>query len=325
MKRLCTSDWQLADGARDRYRLSFVANELPKLIEKYKPDQLLVLGDITEAKDAHPAPLVNEIVDIFYNLSQQCEVIILQGNHDFLHKEHPYFQFVSNFKNVHWVATSVIKENCLWLPHTRDYKSDWAGINLKDDYDFVFAHNIFTGVNAANGHALAGIPPTIFGSNTVISGDVHEPQIVNGNVIYVGSPFTTDFGDDFQGRVLLLDDLKIKSIKVYGQQKRLVNWDWGKNPTHNANENDIVKINVHIQMEDVANWATIRQEVENWAAKNKFVLGGGVIPNVAYVKGERQKVVKSIRKTDHQYLDQFTKRSGIDERTAAVGQEIVDL
>jgi metallophosphoesterase superfamily enzyme len=35
-------------GDRDRYRTDFVVQTLPVLIEKYKPDQLLILGDLTE-------------------------------------------------------------------------------------------------------------------------------------------------------------------------------------------------------------------------------------------------------------------------------------
>ena len=223
IKRLITSDWQLADGARDRYRLDFVVKTLSALIEKSKPDQLLVLGDITESKDSHPASLVNEIVNAFCSMAEYCEIVVLQGNHDFLHNAHPFFAFLENFKGIHWISKTEILDNCLYLPHTRDYKKDWKGIDFKG-HDFIFAHNIFTGVNTQTGHALAGIPPSIFPEDAqVISGDVHEPQtLADGKIIYVGSPTLTDFGDNYQPRVLLLDDLQIKSIKVYGQQKRLV-------------------------------------------------------------------------------------------------------
>lgn len=329
MKRIVTSDWQLAYNERDRYRTDFVVKSLPKLIEKYKPEQLLVLGDISELKDNHPAPLVNEIVSAFYNLQKQCKVIILEGNHDFLHKEHPYFKFVSMFPNIVWISTPMVLDNCLYLPHTRDHKKDWKDSDFKE-HDFIFAHNIFTGVRAANGHALSGINPNIFPDNAcVISGDVHEPQtIAGGKIIYVGSPCLCDFGDSYQPRVLLLDDLNIKSIKVHGQQKRLINLEWQGNgiareDQNGANEGDIVKIQVELTMEDVAEWASIRQEVEAWATKNKFVVNT-IVPQVSYVQGERQKLVKSVRKSDHQYLDAFVSRTGIDEHTARTGKELLE-
>lgn len=222
MRRLVSSDWQLAYNDRDRYRTNWVVNDLPKLLDKYKVDQLVVLGDLTEAKDAHPAPLVNEIVNCFYEISKKCEIIILEGNHDYLHEAHPFFEFLSCFDNIHWISKPTERDNCLWLPHTRDYKKEWAHLSFTKPYDFIFAHNIFTGVSTNTGHALSGINPNIFSKDAfVLAGDVHEPQTF-GNITYVGSPTLTDFGDSYEPRVLLLDELNIKSIKIRGVQKRLI-------------------------------------------------------------------------------------------------------
>lgn len=92
---------------------------------------------------------------------------------------------------------------------------------------------------------------------------------------------------------------------------------------HSANPNDIVKIKVHLEMKDVANWTEIRQQVEAWAIKNNFVVNT-IQPIVAYEAGERQKVIKSQRKSDIQYLNSFVQRLGVDERTAAVGKELME-
>ena len=98
----------------------------------------------------------------------------------------------------------------------------------------------------------------------------------------------------------------------------------GIEAVYTAQPNDIVKIQVHLEMQHVSEWTDIRQKVEEWATKNKWVINT-IQPIVAYVAGERQKVVKSQRKSDIQYLDTFVKRLGIDERTAAIGKEIVEL
>jgi calcineurin-like phosphoesterase family protein len=329
VRRLVTSDLQLQDGPRDRYRTDFVVKTLPELISKYKADQLLVLGDICEKKDFHPAPLVNEIVSCFSDLSQKCQIIILQGNHDHVHKTAPYFEFLSCFENIYWISVPTVRDDCLFLPHTREYKKDWKGVNFSG-HDFIFSHNIFDGVKA-NGQKLSGIPLSVFPDDAfVISGDVHHPQSL-GVVTYVGSPCLCDHGDDYQPRVLLLDGLDVKSIKVYGQQKRLIWCSVNKIAgvrelafDHDANANDIVKIKVELTMEDVAQWPEIRQEVEQWAIKNKFVVNS-IVPEVEYVVGERAQVIQGDKKTDIQYLDAFVKRSGADEKTAAIGQEIIDL
>jgi len=325
MRRLVTGDWQLCDNARDRYRTDFIINEFPKLIEKHQPDQLLILGDLTELKDNHPAPLVNEIVDIFHNLTKMCQVIFLEGNHDRLHAQHPYFRFVQKF-GVIWISKPTVLERCLYLPHTRNHKKDWADVDF-NGHDFIFAHNIFTGVKS-NGQTLTGIPTNIFPDDAfVVAGDVHDPQTVDC-VTYAGSPFLCDFGDDFQPRVLLIDDLKVKSIKVYGPQKRVVECDWSDDPQYHQPkglyEGDIIKIKVNIDREHTASWDKIRDKVQAWGVDRGFVVNT-IQPIVHYVQGDHAKVVKSERKSDKQYFESYSSRNGLDEKTIRTGQEIIDL
>lgn len=327
MRRIVTSDWQLCDNARDRYRTDFVVNQIPKLIEKYKPDQLLVLGDLTEAKDNHPASLVNEMVDFFCSLAQsfEIEIIVLQGNHDFLHNGHPFFKFIENYRSLHWIARPEVLDNCLYLPHTRNYKRDWKGIDFKS-HDYIFAHNIFEGVKA-NGQKLSGIPTRIFPDGCcVISGDVHEPQSFD-LVTYVGAPFLCDFGDSYDPRVLLLDGLKIKSIKVGGPQKRLIEVFWKEGMqfrrTGDFNPGDIVKVKSYLEMEHVAHWDRLRSHLSQWLADQGAIVST-IIPVVTYAQGARAEPIGQ-RKSDKQYFDAFVSRNGIDERSAAIGKEIVDL
>lgn len=329
VKRLITSDWQLDDSPRDRYRTDFVIKELPELLNKYRPDQLLILGDICEKKDQHPARLVNELVNTLHDITenQGVQIIILQGNHDFLHNGHPFFEFLQNFAGITWVSQPEVLDNCLYLPHTRDYKKDWKGIDFKG-HDFIFAHNIFEGVKA-NGQKLSGIPTKIFPEDAmVISGDVHEPQSFSC-ITYVGSPCLCDYGDDYIPRVLLLDGLNAKSIKVHGVQKRLINCAVNKITgqrelafDHNANPNDIVKIRVALTMEDVAHWGTIRKEIEDWGAAQQFVVNT-IQPVVSVEYGTKQTIVKSNRKSDFQYFDRFVKRIGIDNKTAQIGRDLL--
>ena len=60
MTALVTADLHLSEKPRDGYR--FAAMErIAELIEKHKPSTLLLLGDLTESKDYHPALLVNDV------------------------------------------------------------------------------------------------------------------------------------------------------------------------------------------------------------------------------------------------------------------------
>ena len=323
MKRLITSDLQLSDLKRDEYRHLFVEQRLTKLVEKYQPDQLLLLGDLTEQKDNHPASLVNRIVKQIYNLSQICPIKILRGNHEYISIDHPFFEFVEKFENVKWYNYPERSGNCYFLPHTRNYKEDWKDLDFAG-IKYVFTHNIFTGVCAANGHALSGIPPSIFPDGIrVFSGDVHEPQTF-GNITYIGAPFLCDFGDNYTPRIVLLDDDKVLSIKVGGAQKRLIDMNWSDpddRPTY-ANPGDIVKIRINLEMKDVAQWAEIRAEVEDWAHKQQFVVNT-IQPIVAYDPGERSSTIKHRSKSDDEYVEGYAKRLGIDKDTLKAGKELM--
>lgn len=327
MRRFCTGDIHISRNPIDAYRMVFLRDTLPALLDKHEIEQLIFLGDMCEQKDQHPASLVNDVVECFYDLSKKCEIIILQGNHDFSNKEHPFFQFLSKFDNISWINVPTERDGCLYLPHTRNYKQDWKHLDFIG-LDWIFAHNTFFGTNTNTGYALSGIPTSIFPDDAaIISGDIHEPQSFD-MITYVGAPYTVDFGDDYSPRVLLLDGLKAKSVKVYGQQKRLLSLDWAAGGmaklAQSANEGDIVKVQVQIQMSDVAKWADIRQEVEQWAIQNKFIVNT-IQPIVSVYEGKRQTLVKSVRKTDHEYLASFVKRNGIDTETANTGRELIDL
>ena len=321
MKRLITADLHLAAGDRDAYRLDFVRTTLLELVQKHKVDQLLVLGDITEIKDNHPAILVNQVVEAFTVLAKSTEVVILQGNHDFAHKAYPFFEFLKYVEGIVWVGQPTYMDNCLFLPHTRDYKTDWKDLNF-ENLDFIFAHNTFIGASA-NGQKMSGIPIDIFPEDAmVLSGDIHEPQTF-GVVTYTGAPYLCNHGDSYQPRVLLLDGLACKSVKVHGPQKRLIQVTWPEEIEHNAEPGDIVKIRVQLKMEHVADWAGIRADIQDWAVTRELKVHT-IQPVVEVVPGERQSLIKGgSPRTDEQFLDSFIKRTGIDLKTAEVGKELL--
>lgn len=330
MIRLVVGDLHLSADPRERHRLDFALNEIPKLDETHKPDQLILLGDLCHEKDNHPASLVNEIVDLFARLAKQVEIIILQGNHDFSHVSHPYFQFLRNIKGITWVGKPAVIDDCLFLPHTRDHKRDWVEIDLKG-HDFIFAHNIFTGA-AAGGQKLSGISTSVFPKDArVISGDVHEPQTFD-QVTYVGAPYLCTYGEDYEPRVFLLTDTVVQHLRVGGPQKRLINITVGvyggkrellfDTSMLNLKSGDFVKIRVTLPMQFKADWASIRQEVVEWAQPDLVV--SSIVPIVEYASGDRAELKKNFKKSDAEYFRAYVDRAALDEDTAQVGYGLME-
>lgn len=318
---LITADLQLTDNPRDEYRHSFM-RKLPKVAAG--ADRVIILGDLTEEKDRHPAALVNRVVRYFFELAKQAEVIFLQGNHDYADAANPFFKFLSRLHKVRYISGPTVIGDDLFLPHTIDHVRDWKGIRFSD-FDRIFAHNTFTGARAANGTALKGIPVSVFPSDVmVIAGDVHTPQNV-GPVTYVGAPYLVDFGDNYHPRVMLMRGRDYRSLTIDGPQKWLIEIEWPVFPrAHAANRGDIVKIRVAIKTSHMAKWPELRKKVADWAEDkgyNVFMIQ----PVVAYQPGApvNDRSVPPHRLDDDKLLKTYASQCDVDSQTLKVGLKLL--
>lgn len=336
MRALVIGDLHLSAKQRDAYRFD-VMSRIAGLLEKRKVDYLIILGDLTEEKDYHPAPLVNDIVDIVHSFSQFCEIIVLLGNHDYTRRDFPFFRFLRRLRRVRWINSvariDLGKADCLFLPHTRDYKKAWTKLPHLEEIQFVFAHNTFEGATSEHGKRLSGIPVDFFEDGPpVISGDIHTPQKL-GPVTYVGSPYTVDFGDDFEPRALLLDwynyrNYRIESIPLPGPQKRLIDIttkDIGKLQSgagYDFTEGDIVKARISLKPEEQEKWGTIREKVRRELAD----LGVEVhlVQPVTTAKAKRIKMEPVHAKSDEAVVREYGKAAKVPEATLKAGLGFVE-
>lgn len=229
MSVILTADLHFSDKPRDSYRFEFVPR-LKKILKKYDVEALIILGDLTEEKDRHRSWLVNEVVKHLGQLSELCKLYILRGNHDAVDPLYPFFQFTSRLDRgrITWINDPQVLEvsslgSCCFLPHTNDPEKDWKRVKKSfHETAYIFAHATFKGVRVGKAPPMKGLPLEIFPRDArVYAGDIHAPVSI-GCVEYVGAPYTVDFGDDYEPRVVLLDGDEARSIPCQGRQKRLV-------------------------------------------------------------------------------------------------------
>lgn len=264
---LLVSDIHLTANPKDAYRWCL----FPWLREQLKKQDvatLCILGDITDAKDSHPAELVNKIVHEVKELARLVDdVYILCGNHDYLREGSPFFGFLSEFDNVHFISKPFEPdaESCtsLFLPHTRTPSKDWAGYNF-EHYQYVFMHQTVSGSVASNGMVMDGEKvPDMSAAWKVYSGDIHVPQIING-VEYVGSPYHVHFGDKFNARCVLLprrgpaEDLHLPCIKRY--VLTVASLAELRTQRRRVHAGDQVKLRISLAASERHEWARIRRE-----------------------------------------------------------------
>lgn len=324
MTTIITADLHLAEGVRDRYRLDF-QKRLRSAITRRNADCLVILGDLTEAKDRHSSWLVNQVVDALHALAQLCPVLILQGNHDYKDEEWPFFRFVDKLNGVMWLSEVEFMDKetdgfppelgrTLFLPHTNDHKRDWKGIDFKSA-DTIFAHNTFEGADAGFGRILRGIPIDVFPKDaTVYSGDIHVPQEL-GPVTYVGSPYTVDFGDSFKPRYLMIEDNgNVKSIGCGGPQKRVFDINSPSDlETVEVGQGDIVRVRVHLASRDGDKWIKEYAKIRAWADEAGVMLTNVMPVTTALEKSKRVRGnsdVERQRKSDVDFIQEYGQRRG---------------
>lgn len=333
MTTLATADVHFSDNPRDEYRFKFLEEWLPQAVEEHDVRRVLILGDICEAKDAHRAPLVNRIVDGLANIAETTNVILLKGNHDYLSEDAPFFGFTRHLPRVRWISEPTDLKlrglgRCLFLPHTNNYKRDWGDFAF-NEYDWIFCHQTFDGAVNENGRSLEGVPRSVFPSGArVVSGDIHVPQKL-GPVTYTGSPYTVDFGDDYEGRLLLLDHDKVNSIPFEGPQKRLI--VVGGKDTLKAldqesnviNKGDTIEVRITLNSSQAAERTQIRRAVREWGEHKGF--------NVHTVRPIIDKRVRSTRvskppkqRDDGELIRAYVKKHGLDKTTLNVGMKLME-
>jgi hypothetical protein len=322
MAALITGDIHFSADPRNAYRFLFV-DWLCDAIKKYDVKDLIILGDITDVKDEHGAEFVNEVVEHLHRLSKLCFITVLTGNHDYVSDLCPFFRFVGYIPNIAWIdkITNMHIDDigdCLFLPHTKDWKKEWT-VPLKKERDCVFTHCTFEGATGGFGRKLSGVPLDMFKKQSlVVSGDIHVPQRL-GNVLYAGAPYTINFGNDYQGRVLLLDAGQCTPIDVDIPQKWLlvINGlnDLKRQKQPQLMKGDILRIEYELRRRDQEHWYEIKAEIQAWGRASGYDIDA-VVPLIDIQTTPYKKVDIE---TDQELITEYAKSIGASSKTLQRG------
>ena len=263
---LITSDLHLTDAPSTLYRWGL----FPWLAEKIKEHHvrtLLILGDLTDAKDNHSAELTNRIVAVINSLPVD-NIVILSGNHDWLKAGQEYFRFLNVLPKVQFITQpGEDKDNVLpgrpsafYLPYSKNPMKDWDGMDFSH-YDYLFMHQTLSGAIASNGQKMEGEKLPSFKGPRVYSGDIHVPQVIGG-LTYVGSPMHIHFGDAFKPRCILIDKTAKESDLHFETTSRVVVKVTSLRELERKRfkPGDQVKLRVELPESDSHQWSRIRRE-----------------------------------------------------------------
>lgn len=331
---LLTSDLHFTDKVADRYRFG-VLNWLARQVRSNtKIKGVLLLGDLTDEKDNHSSELVNKIVKGLTEISEISPVYILKGNHDYIDETNPFFGFLSNLDNIHFITDpkkiKIDGERLTFLPHTRNPYKDWNELDdaYFNDADYIFLHQTLQGSLSSNGTEMEGMEKSYFEDldALIISGDIHVPQKL-GNIEYVGTPYRVRFGDNFEPRVMLVESPdKVSNLKYPCLKKHtVVIKEAGELYKSNIDEGDQVKVRLSLSKADVVDWKKYKQEVINACDDLGFQLHGVelVVKKRKELKSSEDTPKVTINKAPLEIFRDFCEVNKIDSNMAAYGRKLI--
>ena len=263
---IITSDLHLTANPRDAYRWEL----FPWLVnncKQYRVNTLLILGDLTDAKDFHSSTLVNHICNDLDLVSEVVdEIIILMGNHDYLKNGEAFFQFLNHHPKIKFITKiAEDRDGTLYLPHSKEPTKDWSHLDLMS-YDTIFMHQTVDGSVSENGQKMSSSLSYTFNTEAdIYSGDIHVPQVI-GDVEYVGSPYPVRFGDTFEARCILLNNDGPSNLHFQTIKRAMLDIE-NADQLYNSGltKGDQAKIRITLTTLNNHIWHKVRREIEDTA------------------------------------------------------------
>lgn len=331
MNLLITTDIHLDHNPDHDYRwkaLDVVGHHL----DGGSADVAIIAGDITDAKDRHPAKFVNRVVDRIEELAKRKRLIIVKGNHDYIDPACPFFKILGKLPNVTFVSEPIAIELggtlVLFVPHgvSWNHESEWRKRLPLREFDLIIAHETFNGSIASNGQELPGVPLAtvsrkVTGGAPVICGDIHVPQQV-GNVTYIGAPHAVRFGDTYDPRMLVWDTetRKVREIANPGIRRVVAEFVLDEESDSigcitQFDEGDHVKARFFGKQSDLQHWPDIRERIRHMIERRRARCFGEEYlvdrPEIL-----QSKITDTDGRDDSEVFADHCQRVGVDEAVA---------
>lgn len=205
-----------------------------KVAQERKPHQIVVMGDLLDRhRTAHLVPL-GDATDFLYKLSEIAPTFALIGNHDlindrqYLSDYHP-FSGIRQAPNLTIVSKRVVYEppslphrKFLYLPYVPTGRFAEALEEVPEGTIATFCHQMFQGSSFRGVKAPEDSDYWSTDYPLAIAGHVHEYQRIGKNLVYVGTPRQSDFGDTGPSKALSLFKFTIpEDSEVTWEEERI--------------------------------------------------------------------------------------------------------
>ena len=233
LKILCIGDQHL--DLVDVLNVQIFTTEVVNCIQQTNPDIIVCLGDMLHYHDTIYTSSLNNAYKFIESISRLKKTFILVGNHDmkgpvcFLDQQSHWLNGMKKWENVIIVDTVIeYKQDefkLIFLPYVQPQRFKEALNTIGDswkDATCIFAHQEFYGCKMGLVESTEGdrwephYPP-------VISGHIHDRQILQENIFYTGSSIQTSFSDTMTKTITLATILKCVPLDVPAHNQLIIN------------------------------------------------------------------------------------------------------
>jgi predicted phosphodiesterase len=224
---------------RSLFILEKLQEDILSRIQKYKPDHVVFLGDTLDRFGNLDSTRSTEAIDFFHKITLVAKSTLLIGNHDIPNKT--YFMCKNHgFTGLkyYWENITVVDEKCIefevnghifqavpYCPNGRLQEGLSTLTNETKRPSAIFCHQEIKGCNINGFNSKSGdIWPK--DSPLLVCGHIHKYHMPQSNVLYVGSPYQDNFGEeDIDKSISLL------TFSSLADNKNIIEWKEQRIPT----------------------------------------------------------------------------------------------
>ena len=203
-----------------------------KVIKNTNPDAIVLLGDTLHTHERINMDALSKATYFLKNLTKVITVFLLIGNHDrvnnsdFLSSKHP-FEALRYWNNIFIIdkprAFLIGGDRFIFVPYVQTGRFQEALDTLKEESKgktevrFIFANQEFKGVQMGPIKSIKGDSWDL-DKPLVISGHIHDYQVLQKNIVYVGTPYMSKYGEK-DNKVIMLATFNEKKKDGEGEKK----------------------------------------------------------------------------------------------------------
>ncbi len=191
-----------------------VLTRIGQIAKKYNVDKVVCLGDFLDNKKQITTLQLKQITDTINN-NFTTELVLLSGNHEvnFTENDFSLLEALGNIPQVLPItSTQLLCDNILCVPFSHNTDQMLRRINTATAA-VVFAHLPLLGASLSNNVVLQK-GHTINTNKFVIAGDIHKPQYLTHQILYLGSPRHLDWADVGVAKFLYIFNTWTQAIKI---------------------------------------------------------------------------------------------------------------